>query len=123
MLRAMRRVYTDTGPSLGTTPGSADWGMGLTGQNDGRNTKAIDDLLKELTELRELDQRRQAHVPGSAAHDAATLEVDLRSRRLMDRFRDLKQGRDRPLEARAVEGTKPLDARQSVERHEGSRLN
>jgi hypothetical protein len=98
-------------------------GHGLTEQNDGRDRNAIDDLLKELAELRELDQRRQAHVPGSAAHDAATLEVDLRSRRLMDRFRDLKHGRDRPLEARAVEGTKPLDARQSVERYGGSRLN
>src|SRR5688500_12626405 len=97
------------GPSLGTTPGSADWGMGLTRQNDGRDKRAIDDLIKELAELRELDQRRQTHVPGSAAHDAATLEVDLRSRRLMDQFRDLKRGRDRPLEA-AVEGTKPLDA-------------
>jgi hypothetical protein len=96
--------------------------MGLTGQNDGRDTNAIDDLLKELAELRELDQRRQAHAPGSAAHDAATLEVDLRSRRLMDRFRDLKERRE-PVEARAVEGTKPLDARQSVERLEGSRLN
>jgi hypothetical protein len=97
--------------------------MDLTRQDDGRNTNAIDDLLKELAELRELDRRRQAHVPGSAAHDAATLEVDLRSRRLMDRFRDLKQGRDRPLEAGAVEGTKPLDARQGVERFGGSRLN
>jgi hypothetical protein len=122
MLRAMRRVYTSEGPSLGTTPGSADWGMGLTRQNDGRDKRAIDDLIKELAELRELDQRRQTHVPGSAAHDAATLEVDLRSRRLMDQFRDLKRGRDRPLEA-AVEGTKPLDARQGVERYGGSRLN
>jgi hypothetical protein len=119
----MRRVYTGKGSSLGTTPGSADWGMGLTRQNDGRTTNAIDDLLRELAELRELDQRRQAHVPGSAAHDAATLEVDLRSRRLMDRFRDLTQSRDRPLEARAVEGTEPLDAGQSVERYGDSRLN
>ena len=98
--------------------------MGLTnGKHDGRDTNAINDLLEELAELRELDRLRQAHVPGSAAYDAATLEVDLRSRRLMDRFRDLKQRRDQRLEAQAVEGTTPLDARQSVGRYGGSRLN
>jgi len=98
--------------------------MSVTRQeNEGRETHAINELLEELAELRELDRRRQAHAPGSAAHDAATLEVDLRSRRLMDRFRDLKERRDRRLEARAVEGTKPLDARWSVERHGGARLN
>ena len=92
-------------------------------ENAGRDTKAINELLEELAELRELDRLRQTHVPGSVAHDAATLEVDLRSRRLMDRFRDLKQRRDRRSEARAVEGTEPLDVRQSVERHGGFRLN
>ena len=98
-------------------------------ENEGRDTEAINDLLKELAELRELDRRRQAHAPGSAAHDAATLEVDLRSRRVMDRFRGLKARRDtearedRRSEAPLVEGTKPLDVRQSVERHEGARLN
>jgi hypothetical protein len=91
--------------------------------NGSGGAKAISELLEELAQLRELDRRRQAHVPGSAAYDAATLEVDLRSRRLMDRFRDLKQPRDRRLEEQAVEGTRPLDARQSVERYEGSRLN
>jgi hypothetical protein len=49
----------------------------------------IRQLLKELDELRELDRQRNAHAPGSAAHDAASVEVDLRSRRLMNRFRDL----------------------------------
>jgi hypothetical protein len=98
--------------------------MSLTRQeHDGRDPKAINDLLAELAELRELDRRRQAHAPGSAAHDAATLEVDLRSRRLMDRFRDLKERRDRRLEERAVEGTKPLDARWSGERYGGARRN
>ena len=87
------------------------------------DASAISDLLEELAKLRELDRLRQAHVPGSAAYDAATLEVDLRSRRLMDRFRDLKRRRDRQLEADAVGGTRPLDARLSLERSEGSRLN
>jgi len=98
--------------------------MSVTRQeNEGRDTTAISELLEELAELRELDRRRQAHAPGSAAHDAATLEVDLRSRRLMDRFRDLKDRRSRRLEAEAVEGTVPLDARVSAERHGGARLN
>ena len=56
---------------------------------------AIEGLIRELNELKELDRLRNAHAPGSAAHDAATLEVDLRSRRLMDRFRDLKERRNR----------------------------
>jgi hypothetical protein len=56
----------------------------------GRAAIVIDRLLKELDELRELDRRRNALSPGSAAHDAATLEVDLRTSRVMDRFRDLK---------------------------------
>lgn len=64
-------------------------------QNRGRDAEAIDELLSELAELRELDRRRKAHRPGSAAYDAATLEVDLRSRRVMDRFRDLKARRER----------------------------
>ena len=96
----------------------------MANRTDGSgDTNAINDLLEELAQLRELDRLRQAHVPGSAAYDAATLEVDLRSRRLMDRFRDLKQRRDRRLEEHAVEGTRPLDARLSVERYSGSRLN
>jgi len=93
------------------------------GNSGGGDTNAISELLEELAELRELDRLRQAQAPGSAAHDAATLEVDLRSRRLMDRFRDLKQRRDRRLEEQAVEGTRPLDARLSVERYGGSRRN
>jgi hypothetical protein len=92
-------------------------------ENEGRDTKAISDLLEELAELRELDRRRQVHAPGSVAYDAASLEVDLRSRRLMDRFRDLKDRRDRRSEEQAVEGTTPLDARLSVDRQGGARLN
>jgi len=91
--------------------------------NGSGDTNAISELLEELAQLRELDRRRQAHVPGSAAYDVATLEVDLRSRRLMDRFRDLKQRRDQRRESGVVEGTRPLDARLSVERSSGSRLN
>ena len=93
------------------------------GKHGSGDSNAISELLEELAELRELDRLRQAHVPGSAAYDVATLEVDLRSRRLMDRFRDLKQRRERRSEERAVEGTRPLDARLSVERYGGSRLN
>jgi hypothetical protein len=92
-------------------------------KHGGGGSSAISDLLKALAELRELDRQRQALTPGSAAYDAATLEVDLRSRRLMDRFRDLKERGDRGSEAQAVEGTRPLEARVSVARHEGSRLN
>ena len=95
----------------------------LAQENEGRDTKAINDLLKELAELRELDRRRQAHAPGSAAYDAASLDVDLRSRRLMDRFRDLKQRRERMVEVRQLEETRPVDARRVLERSGGSRLN
>ena len=63
------------------------------GEHKGREAITIDDLLRELAELRELDRRRNAHAPGSAAHDAASVEVDLRTRRVMDRFRDLKDRR------------------------------
>jgi len=51
---------------------------------------SMDELLNELSELRELDQRRNAHAPGSPAHDRATRELEDRTRNLMDRFRDLK---------------------------------
>jgi hypothetical protein len=69
---------------------SADLGHeSLASTNGGRDKAAIDQLLAELAELRELDRRRQAHAPGSTAYDAATLDLDLRSNRLMDRFRDL----------------------------------
>ena len=91
--------------------------------NGSGDTNAISELLEELAQLRELDRLRQAHVPGSAAYDAETLEVDLRSRRLMDRFRDLKQRRERRRGAGVVEGTRPLDARLSLERYSASRLN
>jgi hypothetical protein len=57
-------------------------------ESNGREARVTEELLRELAELRELDRRRNAHAPGSAAHDAATLEVDLRTRQLMDRFRD-----------------------------------
>ena len=97
-------------------------------EHRGRDAAAIEELLKELSELRELDRRRQAHPPGSAAFDAATLEVDLRGRRLMDRFRDLEQRRagsmDSPdIEGPAIEGTRRLDAQQVIDDNRGSRLN
>jgi len=53
-----------------------------------RDLVPVDELLKELAELRELDRRRHAHAPGSPGRDAASTELDARSRRLMDRFRD-----------------------------------
>ena len=89
----------------------------------GRDAIVIEELLRELDELRELDRSRNAHAPGSAAHDAATLEVDLRTSRVMDRFRDLKERRLRGA-ARADAGwTRPLDARHEFRWHRGSLLN
>ena len=85
----------------------------------------IEELLRELEELRELDQRRNAHAPGSADHDAATLEVDLRSRRLMDRFRDLKDGGSRASASAPpnADWTMPVDVRRGMLRHRVSLLN
>jgi hypothetical protein len=91
--------------------------------SDGRNARAGHELLEELAQLRELDRRRLALAPGSAAHDVATLEADLRGRLLMDRFRDLKNPRDARSEARAMEAREPLDARWNVERPGNGRLN
>ena len=96
-------------------------------ESQGRDANLIEQLLKKLAELRELDRRRQAHAPGSAAHDAATLEVDLRSRRLMDAFRDLQRRRTKRLRASTVDGalhdTRPIDARRLAHDGRGSRLN
>jgi hypothetical protein len=83
------------------------------GKHAGRD--AFEELLRELDELKELDRLRNAHAPGSAAHDAATLEVDLRSRRLMDRFRDLKERRNRD-PAAETRMTRPVDVRNQLER-------
>ena len=83
------------------------------GKRVGRD--AIEGLIRELNELKELDRLRNAHAPGSAAHDAATLEVDLRSQRLMDRFRDLKERRNRdPAAERRL--TRPVDVRGQLQR-------
>ena len=96
-------------------------------ESQGRDANLIDRLLKQLAELRELDRRRQAHAPGSVAHDAATLEVDLRSRRLMDAFRDLQRRRTKRFRASTFDGalldTRPIDARPFVRDGRGSRLN
>lgn len=96
-------------------------------ESQGRDASSIDRLLRQLAELRELDRRRQAHAPGSAAHDAATLEVDLRSRRLMDAFRDLQRRRTKRIQARAFDGalhdTRPIDARRLARDGRGSLLN
>ena len=78
------------------------------GEHKGREAIVIEELLRELADLRELDRRRNAHAPGSAAHDAATLEVDLRTQRVMDRFRDLKERRLRE-PARDEKVTRPMD--------------
>jgi len=96
----------------------------LTGkEHTGRDAIVIEQLLRELDELRELDRRRNAHAPGSAAHDAASLEVDLRSRRLMDRFRDLKEGRLGTSGRADADWTRPLDVRHMLVTHRGSLLN
>ena len=88
------------------------------GEHKGRESITVEDLLRELAELRELDRRRNAHAPGSAAHDAATVEVDLRTRRVMDRFRDLKDRRLRePMRDEKV--TQHMDV---TSPHQGSAL-
>ena len=57
-------------------------------RKDGReNDVAVLSLLSELAHLRELDRRRHAHKPGTAADAAAIAEVDAQNRRVMDRFR------------------------------------
>jgi hypothetical protein len=97
--------------------------MTLNDEVKGRDAIVIEQLLRELDELRELDRRRNAHAPGSAAHDAATLEVDLRTRRLMDRFRDLQErhsSTDMPVRANAL---RPVDPRDRWLQDRGSLLN
>ena len=89
----------------------------------GRDAFVIDELLRELAELRELDRRRNVHAPGSPARDAATLEVDLRSRRLMDRFRDLKERRLGTASRPGADWTRPLDARVRLADERASHLN
>ena len=91
--------------------------------NKGHEAIVINELLQELDELRELDERRNAHAPGSAAHDAATLEVDLRTRRVMDRFRDLKERRGAAATPPGADWTRPLDARGRLADDRGSLLN
>jgi hypothetical protein len=95
----------------------------LTGkERKGRDVIVIEQLLHELDELRELDRRRNAHARGSAAHDAATLEVDLRSRRLMDRFRDLKDRPTRDAEPND-DRTRPMDVKGQLDRDKAALLN
>jgi hypothetical protein len=89
----------------------------------GHDAIVINELLQELDELRELDRRRNAHAPGSAAHDAATLEVDLRTRRVMDRFRDLKERRGAAATPPGADWTWPLDARGRLTDDRGSLRN
>jgi hypothetical protein len=93
------------------------------GKREGHPTIVIEGLLRELDELRELDRLRNAHAPGSAAHDAATLEVDTRSRRLMDRFRDLKERRSATEGPVGGDWTVPLDVRGEDVRDRGSLRN
>jgi hypothetical protein len=95
----------------------------LTGkEHKGRDAVVIEQLLQELDELRELDRRRNAHARGSAAHDAATREVDLRSQRLMDRFRDLKDRPKRDAQPND-DRTRPIDVKGRLDRDGPSLLN
>ena len=55
----------------------------------GRDELAIDSLLEELAELKELDRRRETYAPGSPSWAAATSEIDERSRLLLEHFRTL----------------------------------
>ncbi len=68
----------------------------------------VDELLKELDELRELERRRHAHAPGSPDHERATTELETRTRRLMDRFRDMRR---REIRRPQWEGLPPGTAR------------
>ena len=72
--------------------GTREHGAVAIERSAGRDGPSIDELLEELTELRELDRQRHTHAPGSQDHQAVTTELELRTRRLMDRFRDLKFG-------------------------------
>ena len=92
-------------------------------EHTGRDAIVIEELLRELDALRELDRRRNAHAPGSAAHDAATLEVDLRTRRLMDRFRDLQERRSEQDPPGGAHWTRSVDARDRWFHERGSLLN
>jgi hypothetical protein len=92
-------------------------------ENERRRARAIDELLRELAELRELDHKRNAQAPGSAAHDAATLAVDLKSRRLFDRFRDLKRRRAQTVERSRLTETRQLLLPRRVIRRGDSQAN
>ena len=92
-------------------------------EREGRDSIVIEELLRELEELRELDRRRNAHAPGSTAHDAAMLEVDLRSRRLMDRFRDFRDRRERAAGRQGMEETRPVDVRSRLVQYRESLRN
>ena len=92
-------------------------------EHEGRDSLVIEELLRELDELRELDRRRNAHAPGSAAHDAATSEVDRRTKRLMDRFRDLEERRTQATSMPGANWTWPLDVREGALPNRGSPLN
>jgi hypothetical protein len=70
---------------------------------EGRDRTSIDELLEELTELRELDQQRHAHAPGSPDHESLTRELELRTHRVMDRFRDWKAAWPLPLHPLATQ--------------------
>ena len=69
----------------------ANLGAWVVAQEHGksRDGMSIDELLEELAELRELDRRRNAHAPGSSDHESVSRELESRTRRLMDRFRDI----------------------------------
>jgi len=67
--------------------------------------EAIDELLRDLGSLSELDRKRQGLAPGSAAYERAANRAAALSERLMDRFRDLASrdsaaGNDRRLQVR-----------------------
>ncbi|HEV8516110.1 MAG TPA: hypothetical protein VGQ47_00560, partial [Candidatus Limnocylindrales bacterium] len=55
----------------------------------GREAPANEALLGELAELRELERRRRVEHPAPEVDQVADDEIDRRTRRLMDRFRDL----------------------------------
>jgi hypothetical protein len=67
----------------------------LPNEEEGRDPYRVDELLRRLNELRELDRERQSHAPGSPAFEAASDEVTRRSGELMNDFHEAAR-RERP---------------------------
>jgi hypothetical protein len=69
----------------------------VANERKGRIRRAIDALIPELAELRDLGSKRHPRGPRPDADPAADDDIDRRARELMDHFRDprVAQGSDR----------------------------